>query len=198
MTDHFKEKAASYDSEDWDRELSAIGEMLLAEIPFHKQMHVMDFGAGTGLICGQIAPVVQRVTAVDISQTMLDRLTAKPELKKVQTVCQDILVTPIDEKFDLIISGFALHHIEDTGKALQSFAEHLSTGACLALVDMDEEDGSFHAEDNTGVYHNGFNRNELEKLLQIHAFENIQFVGTHFFNWQDKEYSAFLVTAQKV
>lgn len=199
MTDLFKEKAETYDSNDWDKELSAIGKILLKKIPFHDQMHVMDFGAGTGLLCSQVAPVVQKITAVDISKAMLEKLSTKPELTvKVNTVCQDIISTPINGKFDMIISAFAMHHVEDTNKLIQTFAEHLCAGSRLVLVDIDEEDGSFHSDDNLGVFHCGFNRDELKKILRLHSFEDIDFLHTHFFKWDRTEYSAFLVTALKV
>ena len=171
MTDLYKEKAENYDSEDWDNELSAIGKMILLEIPFHDQMHVMDFGAGTGLLCSQVAPMVQKITAVDISEAMLEKLNAKSELKtKVKTVCQDILTTPIDGKFDLIMSAFAMHHVEDTNTLIRTFADHLSAGSRIALVDVDGEDGSFHSEDNLGVFHCGFDRDNLRAMLKTHAF----------------------------
>jgi hypothetical protein len=55
VTDFYKEKAESYDAEDWEKVLSSVAEaMILSKIPFHDQMHVMDFGAGTGLICSHI------------------------------------------------------------------------------------------------------------------------------------------------
>lgn len=199
MTDLFKEKAETYDSTDWDNELAAIGKMILSEIPFHDQMHVMDFGAGTGLLCSQIVPMVQKITAVDISDAMLEKLNAKPELKtKVNAVCQDIMKTPIDGEFDMIISAFAMHHVEDTNKLIQTFAKHLDAGSRIALVDIDEEDGSFHSEDNLGVFHCGFNRDSLKSILKMHSFTDIDFVQTHFFKWEEKDYSAFLVTALKV
>lgn len=198
MTDLYKEKAETYETEAWEKELSAIGELILSAIPVHEQMRVMDFGAGTGLLSSQLSPMVQQVTAVDISEAMLEQLRTKPELAgKVNTVCQDIMKTPIDEHFDLLISAFAMHHVEDTNTLIQTFAEHLTTGSRIALIDLDEEDGSFHAEDNAGVFHNGFDRNNLRTLLRIHSFEHIDFVRTHFFNWDGKEYSAFLVTAEK-
>ena len=198
MTDLYREKAETYDSEDWDKELSSIGKMILSEIPFHDQMHVMDFGAGTGLLCSHIAPMVQKITAVDISRAMLEKLNAKPELTtKVDVVCQNIMKTPIDGKFDMIMSAFALHHVEDTNKLIQTFAEHLSTGSRIALVDVDEEDGSFHSDDNSGVFHCGFKRDTLRSILKMHSFEQIDFVQTHFLKWNKKEYSAFLVTALK-
>lgn len=199
MTDLFKEKAESYDSEDWSKELSsAIGAAILSKIPFHDQMHVMDFGAGTGLICSHVAPMVQKITAVDISEAMLEKLRAKPELKtKVKTICQDIMNDPIDEKFDLIMSAFALHHVEDTSKLIQSFAGHLETGSRIALVDIDKEDGSFHAEDNLGVFHCGFDRDTLKATLKMHSFEDIDFMTAHHFKLNGNDYSAFLVVALK-
>ncbi len=199
MKDLFREKAEKYDSEDWNNEVAAIGKMILQEIPFHDQMHVMDFGAGTGLLCSHVAPVVQKITAVDISESMLEKLVAKAELSiNVNAVCQDLLTTPIDEKFDLIMSAFAMHHVKDTKKLIRTFAEHLRPGSHIALVDIDEEDGSFHSEDTLGVFHCGFNRGNLKEMLTTNSFGRINFAKTHYFTWDRKEYSAFLVTAIKI
>ena len=199
MTDLYKEKAENYDSEDWAKELSAVGEMILSEIPFHDQMHVMDFGAGTGLLSSHVAPMVKKITAVDISEAMVEQLNAKPELRtKVNAVCQDIMNSPIDGEFDLIMTAFAMHHVEDTNKLIKTFAEHLAAGCRIALVDIDKEDGSFHSEDNLGVFHCGFDRENLKTILKRHSFEHIEFLKTHFFELDEKEYSAFLVTALKV
>jgi putative AdoMet-dependent methyltransferase len=199
VTDLFKEKAETYDSNDWEKEISAIGEIILSEIPFHDQMHVMDFGAGTGLLCSKVAPMVQKITAVDISKAMLKKLKAKPELKaKVNTVCQDIMSTPIEGEFDTIMSAFVMHHIEDTNKLIQTFAEHLDAGSRIVLVDIDKEDGSFHSEDNSGVFHCGFDRDNLKTILKTHSFEHIDFIHTHHFKWEGKHYSAFLMTALKI
>ena len=66
-------------------------------------MRVMDFGAGTGLVCAHVAPHVATVYAVDISEAMLAQLAAKPELRgKVEIRCQDILergATRADDRF---------------------------------------------------------------------------------------------------
>lgn len=69
----FKEKANSYDVSDMVKQLSsAIGECILDNVKLHKQMNVMDFGAGTGLISSHAAPHVNKITAVDISQSILE------------------------------------------------------------------------------------------------------------------------------
>ncbi|MEZ7974877.1 MAG: class I SAM-dependent methyltransferase [SAR324 cluster bacterium] len=59
---------------------SDIGSAILEHVSLHDQMRVMDFGAGTGLITSQVAPLVKKIVAVDISETMLNKLFSKPEL----------------------------------------------------------------------------------------------------------------------
>lgn len=161
-------------------------------------MKIMDFGAGTGLITSQVAPHVASITAVDISQSMLSKLAEKINLKnKVKTVCQDILKKPLEQKFDVIVSAMAMHHVKDTELLIQRFAQHLKTGAKIALADLDAEDGSFHPTDIEGVYHDGFNRDNLKNLIEKNGFKDINFVTAHTVVKEVKSYPVFLVTAIK-
>ena len=199
MTDLFNEKAKDWDANEMRTMLSsAIGLSILAHVSLHEQMRVMDFGAGTGLISSQVAPLVKKIVAVDISEAMLNKLVAKPELQnKVEIVCQDIIEKPIADNFDLIMSAMAMHHVKDTSKLIQRFSEHLSPGAFIALADLDKEDGSFHPEDSEGVFHLGFKRNELQIILEKYGFREVQFVTAHTINKEEKKYPIFLVTATK-
>ena len=199
MTDLFNEKAKDWDANEMRTMLSsAIGSSILAHVSLHEQMRVMDFGAGTGLISSQVAPLVKKIVAVDISEAMLNKLVAKPELQaKVEIVCQDIIEKPIADNFDLIMSAMSMHHVKDTSKLIQRFSEHLNPGASIALADLDKEDGSFHPEDSEGVFHLGFKRNELQIILEKYGFREVQFVTAHTINKEEKKYPIFLVTATK-
>ena len=199
MSDHFNEKAKTWDADEMIKKLSsAVGSSILEHTSLNPQMNVMDFGAGTGLICSHVAPLVNKIVAVDISEAMLDKLVAKPELQgKVEAICQNILEQPLTTQFDLIMSAMAMHHVEDTAKLIQSFSEHLTPGAKLALADLDKEDGSFHPADVEGVYHSGFERDDFKILLKTHGFEDIHFFTTHTVVKEDKEYPIFLVIATK-
>jgi len=199
MSDLFNEKAKDWDVNEMVLQLSnATSSAILENIEFNEQMQIMDFGAGTGLITSQIAPHVASIAAVDVSQAMLDKLAEKIELKgKVQTICQDITKQPLDMKFDVIMSAMAMHHVEDTNLLLQCFAEHLKPGAQIALADLDAEDGSFHPADIEGVYHDGFDRKELQNIMKNNGFKNVQFVTAHIVNKEAKSYPVFLVTATK-
>jgi 2-polyprenyl-3-methyl-5-hydroxy-6-metoxy-1,4-benzoquinol methylase len=199
MTDLFEEKAQDWDVNDMVKGLSmGIGSAILDNVTLDKSMRVMDFGAGTGLITAQVADKVGKVTAVDVSEAMLEKLAAKEELKgKVEIACQNIIEQPLGTQFDLIVSAMAMHHVQDTDKMIQRFAEHLKPGAQVALADLDEEDGSFHPEDAQGVHHSGFDREAFTEKMKAHGFKDIRFVTAHTANKEEKDYPIFLVLASK-
>ena len=199
MTDLFEAKAKDWDANDRRTKLaSAIGSSILEHVHLDKQMTVLDFGAGTGLITAQIAPRVNRIVAADTSQAMLDKLGSKPELKeKVETVCRDLLDNPLEVRFDLIVSAMAMHHVEDTSKLIQIFSEHLNDSGIVALADLDKEDGSFHPADTQGVFHFGFDRAELHTILESQGFKQVEFFTAHTIKGEEKDYPIFLVTARK-
>ena len=200
MNDLFQHKAG-----DWDRRpapvqiSTGVGRTLLERVDLRDDMTVMDFGAGTGLICAHVAPHVGRVYAVDVSAAMLEQLVAKPELQgKVEAMHVDILATPLPQQVDLIVSAMAMHHVEDTNRLLQAFAEHLAPGGTVALADLDSEDGSFHPPDTEGVYHRGFDRDALREKLEAHGFADIEFTTAVEVDRDGKRYPVFLVTATRV
>ncbi|MCK5262753.1 MAG: methyltransferase domain-containing protein [Gammaproteobacteria bacterium] len=199
MSDHFNEKAKNWDADEMVKNISsAIGASILENTRLNESMDVMDFGAGTGLISYHVAPFVNKIIAVDISEAMLDKLAAKPELQgKVETICQDIVNMPLTAQFDLIMSAMAMHHVEDTDKLIQTFSEHLSPGGVLALADLDKEDGSFHPADVEGVYHSGFEREHLKALLESQGFEDVHFHTAHTVLKEGMEYPIFLIIATK-
>ncbi|MEJ2604931.1 MAG: methyltransferase domain-containing protein [Gammaproteobacteria bacterium] len=227
MTDQFAEKSKDWDERPVPVQISRAVGRLLQRLPWDTSMRVMDFGAGTGLIAASVAPRVARIVAVDTSPSMLQALAAKPELQgKVETRCHDILESPLDERFDAIISAMALHHVEDTQAAASRFAEHLKPGGRLALAehhvedtqaaasrfaehlkpggrlalaDLDSEDGSFHPPDTEGVFHHGFDRVALQSTLQAAGFEDVRFVTALEVEKEGSgPFTVFFVTARRV
>ena len=200
MADLFEEKAKEWDMNELVLKLSAaVGAAIREQVELNDSIQVMDFGAGTGLVTTQIAGQVGKITAVDVSESMLDQLVAKEHLKlKVDAVCQNILEIPLETRFDLIVSAMAMHHVEDTDALVQSFADHLKPGARIALADLDSEDGTFHPADTEGVFHHGFDRAEFQAILESKGFREVNFVTAHTVNKEGKTYPIFLVTAVKV
>jgi 2-polyprenyl-3-methyl-5-hydroxy-6-metoxy-1,4-benzoquinol methylase len=199
MTDYFAEKSRDWDEQPVPVQISEAVGRLLERLDWDTSMRVMDFGAGTGLIAATVAPLVSRIVAVDTSPSMLEALAAKENLQgKVDCRCQDILESPLEERFDAVVSAMALHHVKNTGTAAARFAEHLKPGGFLALADLDSEDGSFHEPGTEGVFHRGFDRETLQSTLETAGFEDVGFVTALEVEKEGKgPYTVFLVTARK-
>lgn len=146
------------------------------QVAFHPSMTVLDFGCGTGLLTLRIAPRVGSITGADSSGGMLEVLQAKSDrlsLRNVRTLFLDSgdesLLTG---RYDVIVIGMALHHIEAIHPLLKRFHECLAPGGALCIADLDPEGGLFHSN-NAGVYHFGFDREELRRAMVDAGFENI-------------------------
>jgi ubiquinone/menaquinone biosynthesis C-methylase UbiE len=103
---------------------------------------VVDLGAGTGLLALALAPRVQELTAVDISERMLERLddrAAADGLSNVEPLVADLRRLPLeDECATLVVSNYAFHHLDDSGKelALAEARRILRPGGRLVICDM--------------------------------------------------------------
>lgn len=177
----FDTAAASWDEE--PRRVKLAGEIADAirdTLPLSGEWDAMDFGCGTGLVTLRLAPYLRSILAVDSSAGMLDRLDAKilaAGVPNVRTILAEQLPGETSAApFHLITSAMTLHHIQDIAPLLRSFHARLHPGGFVALADLEAEGGAFH-EDPTGVFHNGFSREELAEQLRLAGFSAIS-VGT--------------------
>ena len=199
MTDLFQDKADAWDTRPIPAQISeGVSQAMLSALELSAETSIMDFGAGTGLVCAKLAPSVGKVIAVDISEAMLAQLAEKPALQgKVEIICQDITHSPLERQVDVIVSAMAMHHVEDTATLFKSFSAHLPSGGQLALADLDSEDGDFHPEGVEGVFHNGFDREALKLVAEAAGFEAVSFQTAAEVHKDEKRYPIFLMTATK-
>ena len=197
--DHFAQKADNYEKEQRRVDnVSNIANLILKEITYNKDMHILDFGSGTGLLLERIAPYVKKVTAVDMSPSMNKNLAKKKDKLEceLEILELDLSKKEIDSKLDGIISSMTIHHVKDIEKLFTKFYNMLNSGGTIALADLDTEDGSFHTVD-TGVFHFGFDRDEFLNTAKKVGFKElkIQSVGNVIKPYG--EYGVFLLTGKK-
>lgn len=197
---HFDTAARDWDQRPTSQQLAAVAPRLLAQLPLSPTDHVLDFGAGTGLLATQIAPRVAQVTALDTSAAMLEVLQSKGHAN-ITPHCGDIFAG-LPGRYHAIVSCMALHHVADTGALLQAFADALHSGGRIALVDLYAEDGSFHGDNAAnaakGVQHFGFEPAALQALAEQAGLRDIAFteiLRLHQRNGRD--YPLFLMTGRK-
>lgn len=199
MTERFNQAAKEWDKGDMRQNIAhAVFQTITSRIALLNHMNIMDFGAGTGLLSFKIAPMVKNVAGVDLSEKMLEQLTSKNSDKIcVDGICQNICEVPLDKKFHGIVSSMAMHHVEDTADLFRTFYIHLQTDGFIAIADLEAEDGTFHSHGNDGVYHFGFDRDNLRATIEKAGFSNVRFHHAYTVEKEEKGYPIFLVTAQK-
>lgn len=199
MTDHFHEKAADWDNQPVPVQISAgVFEALSTRLSLHADLTVMDFGAGTGLISGKLAPLVKKIHAVDVSPAMLEQLAKKDELAgKVTIHCQNLLERPLEVEVDLVVSAMAMHHVEDTRGLLSTLHAHLGPGGKVAIADLDAEDGTFHPEHVEGLFHHGFDREDLSRLMHETGFTDVEIETACEVHRDGRHYPVFLAIARR-
>jgi len=198
QNDHFIDRAKDWDAKS-HRVMNAesIAKAILNQFKLTGEEHLMDFGAGTGLLSWFLADKISKITAVDFSSAMLDQFICKSWPCEI-----DILQTGMEPDFnglnvDGIISSMTLHHIENTSKLFKKFFDAIKPGGFLAIGDLVTEDGSFHT-DNSGVFHFGFEEQKMVELMKISGFSEITFSIVHemekVFDEGIRKYPIFLLT----
>ena len=194
---HFDTAARDWDQRPMSLQLAAVPERLLAQLPLRASDHVLDFGAGTGLLSTPIAPKVAQVTALDMSAAMLQVLDEKG-FANITPLQQDIFAG-LPGQYHAVVSCMALHHVADTAALLRAFAAALHSGGRIALVDLYQEDGSFHGDNQAkGVQHFGFAPEALQALAEQAGLMDIAFSEIlRLQHSNGRGYPLFLMTGRK-
>ena len=197
--DLFAHKSKSWDmSSKRVQNAKSIAELIVKNIDIDKEMELMDFGAGTGLLSYFVAPFVGKIVAVDNSPSMLKEFETKCDAFACETeiVEKDLSSETLDRKFDGIISSMTIHHLEDTLALFRKLYEMLKDGGFIAIADLDSEDGSFHS-DNAGVFHHGFDREALQAIAEEVGFRDVHFDTASTIQKPYRDFTVFLMTAKK-
>jgi ubiquinone/menaquinone biosynthesis C-methylase UbiE len=206
MSSRFDEVAQQWDNNPTRVNLArAVGEAIARRIPIQSHWHVLDYGAGTGLLTLNLQPRVGSMVALDSSTGMLSQLKQKlaaAGIINVEARPWDLETHPFPEPgFDLIVSSMTLHHLRDVPLVFARLSELLKPDGWLAAADLDSEDGTFHSQTD-GVFHQGFERNQIAKWLEGSGLVNINLSDAHSITkpastGQERTYGVFLAIAQK-
>jgi cyclopropane fatty-acyl-phospholipid synthase-like methyltransferase len=202
----FDKDAATWDEKpDRVKLAQDIARAIIKHIDLTPQMDVMDFGCGTGMLTIQIQPLVHSITGVDNAPGMLSVFKAKIAQMKLERV-YTLLVdndrgNGLRGNYDLVMSSMTLHHIQKIEPLFDQFFNVINPGGYLGIADLDLDGGEFH-EDDTGVFHSGFDRAALGQVFTRAGFENVREttaaeVEKPARNGQVRKFSVFLVTGQK-
>ena len=166
MKHDFNHKAETFDSPKNIFLANLVCQAVEKQIAFLSDKEILDFGGGTGLLALPLAKQAKSVTLVDISEKMLEQARLKAErqdIKNIHFLEQDLLVSPLEQQFDLIIVSRVLHHMPDLDATLAMFHHHLRENGQVLIADFVKTDTNHH----------GFDLAELENKLDQFGFSSI-------------------------
>jgi len=174
----FDKEAAQWDANPGRVRLAQdVATAIIREAGPSKDMEVLDYGCGTGLVTLALQPKVKTITGADSSQGMLGVLENKVKTQNLSNVRTQLVDFERNGKvsgaFHLVVSSMTMHHVKDTAALFRQWNDILLPGGLLAAADLDSEDGSFHG-DNRGVFHLGFDREAMKKLLLETGFSDVR------------------------
>ncbi len=191
----------------WDTKPSSLAiakacvENIKKHINLEKDIFILDYGCGTGLVAIALSNEKNIVLGMDYSQGMVDTFNVK--INKLNYNNIEAIKHNIDneelpkESYNLITTSMTLHHIEDTNMFIEKCKAALKDGGYLCINDLDKEDGTFHSKHkNDGVSHFGFEKVELSQILINNGFKIIDYKIVHIDKRNDKEYPIFNIIAK--
>lgn len=175
---NFDDYAKNWDTEMRINRAKKIADEIVKALELDEEYSAMEFGCGTGLISFNLFNHFKKVTLVDSSEGMINIANSKIKRYGVSNMVATLTDisegNTMDEKFDVIYSSMVLHHIPNIPGILEHFYKLLNPEGYLCIVDLDEEDGSFHKEDPGFDGHNGFNQDNLKGLLANAGYSDIE------------------------
>ncbi len=203
---NFDERAKDWDSDPKKvARARAVAEAIRHAIPLSNEMKVLEYGCGTGLLSFALQQDLGEITLADSSEGMLEVLSSKiadAGITNMHPVRLDLAADPLPAgRYDLTYSLMTLHHIHDVRNILFKFHDLLVPRGFLLVADLDKEDGSFHTDGTTDV-HLGFERGELQKIVEEAGFGDVRFSTAYEIKKQigneEKTFPVFLMIARKI
>ena len=167
MEHNFNHKAESFDSPQNRFIANLIRQELEKQVVDFSDKHILDFGGGTGLVSLPLATQSKSVMLVDISEKMLEQAhlkVKKQAINNVHLLRQDLLSTPLNQLFDIILVSRVLHHMSNIEEILNVFRNHLADDGQLFIADFVKTDTNHH----------GFHLVDLEGKLSQSGFSSVQ------------------------
>lgn len=202
---NFNIQAATWDSEQRVQRAKLIAAQIADVVELKRDYSALEFGCGTGLISFNLAEKLNDITCIDTSQGMIAVLNSKIEQYGVHNMTayqrdinQDCLPAV---QYDLIYTSMVLHHISDIDTILTRLEQLLKSGGYLCIIELDEDDGSFHKLEQDFQGHHGFNQEQLKIKLENVGLAEVRsdtfFHDSKLINGVNVNYSLFSMIGKK-
>jgi len=148
---------------------------------------VLEIGAGTGIFTLPIARRCREVTAVDISESMLEILKGKAAgegLGNIRTIAGNAETIDLEGPYTVACAFSSLEYLADLRAFFHRLADHIEPGGTVYFIAARRSLFRLFAQVGNamrqGMWLKAHSRREIEALLSASGFEQIR-IGSHLF-----------------
>ena len=112
-------------------------ERMVATASLGRDQDILEVGCGQGRYTLPLLDRGLRITGLDLSPVLLDRLRGAAGEREVELVAADVANAPerLRAGFDRVVGFFTLHHMHDFDQVFRGMADTLKPGGRLALLE---------------------------------------------------------------
>lgn len=101
---------------------------------------ILDVGAGTGRLSVKLAKLGANITALDVSDKMLEKIK-KTRNQEIKIIIGDAEAMPFeDETFDIVVAAFLIVHLKDPTKFFDEVYRVLKDGGIFVVTNINQKD----------------------------------------------------------
>lgn len=201
---YFNDIARNWDTYRRIERAKILATKILENLEKKTNLVALEIGCGTGLISIELKENFKEIYCLDSSKEMIAVLKNKIDKSEINNIY--ILENDFRDNinllnsFDIIFSSMIFHHILDLEEEFKKIYKLLKNDGTLIIMDLNEEDGSFHRSEKGFLGHNGFKQSYFKDLLKESGFKDINiktiYKDKKEIEGKDIEYSLFLAKAK--
>lgn len=154
----------------------------------------LEVGSGSGMLAILLSKCFKKIDCIDSSKGMREEFLINKEKYSAENIFiyGEEYLDSTDEKYDLIYSHKAFHHIVDVEGELRKLKRVMANGGRLFLIDFCTIPPEFHKDFPNFNGHHGFSKEEISDYFQNAGLKLAEYEIIRQGKSKDIDYNLFL------
>ena len=193
---YFDTVAKEWNTPERMKNTTSLAEDLLIKIGVESAplVKALEIGSGSGMLAVLLSKLFKKIDCIDSSSGMREEFLQNKEKYSAENIFiyGEEYLDSTDEKYDLIYSHKAFHHIVDVEGELRKLKRVMAKGGRLFLIDFCTIPPEFHKDFPNFNGHHGFSKEEISDYFQNAGLKLAEYEIIRQGKSKDIDYKLFL------